>query len=260
MNDFSGQFTGNDQAITELVATLKNKINSKKQSPNQMKDALRYLEMAITPPEGCFINIHHKGWLDNGKVTFPGTAHQDYQSAADSAFYWAERRGVKGCHDVYLSQSPMLTAGPKRERNPYLSAIRKEWNAAGSRCSFMDIDVRTAEDIKTAEDKANSYPSTEEAVDGFGEFLRKSKLKLPTMIVSSGTGGFHVYWRFPELMPPELFKQRAKTLVMIAQRHGLKFDRQCTSDIVRLLRIPSTWNFKTDPASPVTIAWENQDV
>ena len=36
----------------------------------------------------------------------------------------------------------------------------------------------------------------------------------------------------------------ASALVKAAGAHGLKFDAQCTSDAMRLMRVPGTWNFK----------------
>ena len=85
--------------------------------------------------------------------------------------------------------------------------------------------------------------------------MRVCPLPPPTMIVGSGTGGFHVYWRLRELVTPAQFEPMAAALVKAAQSHGLKFDAQCTSDVCRLLRVPGTWNFKEGGganAKPVT--------
>jgi hypothetical protein len=48
-------------------------------------------------------------------------------------------------------------------------------------------------------------------------------------------------------------------LISAAQKYGLKFDQQCTSDAMRLLRVPGTWNFKNAaaevPATAVTLIY-----
>jgi hypothetical protein len=49
----------------------------------------------------------------------------------------------------------------------------------------------------------------------------------------------------------------AEGLKKAAGAHELKIDPQCTSDATRLLRVPGTWNFKSEAAKPVTLIYGN---
>jgi hypothetical protein len=93
-----------------------------------------------------------------------------------------------------------------------------------------------------APDKA--YRSTREAAEALLGFIRACALPPPTMIVGSGTGGLHVYWRLARTIAPAGFDRLAAALTSAGEEHGLKFDSQVTSNKCALLRVPGTWNFK----------------
>jgi hypothetical protein len=205
-------------------------------------EALRHIQHVGAWGAGGFVSVHHKYLLPGAKrIVMPGSAHQSAESAVDDAFYWAEGRREGGC-DVYLSMGAQKTAGGHGGRYP--KAIRKDWNTAYAIALYLDIDV-----------KDGGYATTMKAALALLEFIQATGL-MPTMIVGSGTGGLHVYWRLGALVDPQQFRRLAGELVGIATEHGLMFDAQCTSDLVRLLRIPGTWNFKPDkdhpPDGPVT--------
>ncbi|MBC8460530.1 MAG: DUF3987 domain-containing protein [Deltaproteobacteria bacterium] len=108
---------------------------------------------------------------------------------------------------------------------------------------WADIDCREGSHNK------KNLPSKEEALS----FLKELPFK-PSLIVWSG-GGLHVYWLFKEPLyfHSEADRQQAKelssrfqlTIISMAKAHGWNLDN--TADLVRLLRVPGTFNFKRDP-------------
>jgi len=211
----------------------------------QHQQAMRGLQhvSALDPDRGArFVSIHRKvNFADARLPAFPGNAHASLDTAIEDAFYWAN----KG-HDVYWAMGAQARAGERKERAPYPRAERLATNTLVCRCLYSDIDV-----------KAGTYASTREAAGALIAFVRALGF-CPTMIVGSGTGGFHVYWRFERAMTPAEFGRRAEALVKAAQAHGLKIDQGCTVDVCRLLRVSGTWNFKGGPSvegKPVTLIY-----
>jgi hypothetical protein len=212
------------------------------------EQALRYIRHVGAWADGCYISVHHKYLLPGeARSVLPGSAHQSAESAVDDAFYWADEHSS----DAYLAMGAQKTAGEQGRR--YRKAIRKIGNTVSATMLYLDIDV-----------KDEGYATTMDAALALLGFIQATGL-MPTMIVGSGRGGLHVYWRLGVLVDPEQFRRMAGELVGIATEHGLMFDAQCTSDLVRLLRIPGTWNFKPDknhppnePVSrrPVTLIYE----
>jgi hypothetical protein len=206
---------------------------------------------ALDPERGaCFISIHHKTWSDKeNDCIFPGSAHENFDTALRDAFYWANKKADG--RDVYWAMGGQKEPGEHYNGREHPSARRWRNNTAACRCLYMDIDVKPDEPKK-------AYPTTRAAAEALIGFIGATGLQ-PTMVIGSGTGGFHVYWRLGRTVTPTEFKSMAETLVKTAQSHGLKFDAQCTNDVCRLLRVPGTWNFKhgggTD-ARPVTIVYE----
>ncbi len=84
-------------------------------------------------------------------------------------------------------------------------------------------------------------------------FLQEFPLR-PSLVIWSG-GGLHVYWLFRKPLyfhtPEErqavkdLSARFQKAIILQGQERGWKLDN--TSDLVRLLRIPGTFNHKADP-------------
>src|SRR5690606_4012326 len=113
------------------------------------------------------------------------------------------------------------------------------------------IDV----DIASGAHKERALPDTlDEAVD-----LVRSFQKEPSILVHSGHG-LHAYWLFNEPMYIETPEDQAKAETLLsrfqatirgaAAKRGWKLDN--TSDLARVLRVPGTMNYKTEPR-PVEI-------
>ena len=190
------------------------------------------------------------GWLTfftkapDGK---PVTAAFHRSRLAD-AEKWAlaQARGSNVWHGVGLrKEKPAKNARGKAEDVIALPGI------------WLDLDVRGP-----GHAEKNLPASFEEALD----FIKTLPLK-PSLIVFTG-GGLQPYWLFPE--PMRLSTQaewtRAKNLserwqrfiIAMGRERGWKLDN--TSDLPRVLRLPGTWNRKTNQPVLVTVPAEHVDL
>ena len=206
----------------------------------------QYLTRVAIHSNDCYFSIHRKVILGNGKTAIPGHAHKNIDDAARDALYWL----AKGC-DIYLAQGGEIntkrTRGPSK--SPYPAADRTAINVVCCKNLYLDVDVKP-------DKPEEGYATTEEALEAINNFLVKVGLPNPTFVVSSGTGGFHVYWTFTHTITPTEWQPMANALANAARQYGLKFDSQCTVDATRLLRIAGTQNFKQNPPLPVEIYWD----
>jgi putative DNA primase/helicase len=195
--------------------------------------------MAAPIDPGTWINIHHRTFVPGMKEPiFPGNAHKTINTAVADAEYWAKR----GCC-VYLSQGMYRVAGPVK--GIYPSADRTYPNLVSCKNLYIDVDV-----------KADGYATTQDAAAAVFSFLKWFGL-WPTIIVGSGSGGFHLYWTLNDTVDRAEFANLANRLINAGIEYGIKFDKQCTRDATRLLRVAGTFNFKHAlngvPATPVTL-------
>jgi hypothetical protein len=123
----------------------------------------------------------------------------------------------------------------------------KEWPRRGQDLAralnaiWLDLDV-----------KEGKYASLEEAVDDVQRFIDKYNVPRPNALVASGNG-LHVYWIAVESMTVEEWRPYASGLKALAIEFGLKADFGVTTDSARILRVPGTFNYKTDPPRPVRL-------
>jgi len=115
----------------------------------------------------------------------------------------------------------------------YLRALRKGIKPVWYKSLVLDLDV-----------KPDRYSSQRQALAAWLPFCAQIGL-LPGPIVSTGTG-IHAYIAFDQPVVPELRNNLARRLVAAAQAHGLKADWGVTTDPVRILRMPTSFNRK-DP-------------
>ncbi len=140
----------------------------------------------------------------------------------------------------------------QREAKPNGSgfvAVRNRLNATAMKAVWFDIDVG----------EGKSYATTKEALDALKKFIEATKIPPPSAVVASGSGGIHVWWISNHVLVPALWQHYADSLRALAESHGLHIDGPCTSDGARVLRIPSTLNYKWDPPRPVTLLGLGKD-
>ena len=121
-------------------------------------------------------------------------------------------------------------------------AIRKHTNIVSLKTIALDLDV-----------KPGAYATTDDAYAALEDFCQQIGMPEPTMEVLSGSGGVHVYWGTELPMPFEAWKPLAKALQAAAVGYGLKCDPQVTVNPVGILRVPNSFNHKTNPPGSVLL-------
>ena len=122
---------------------------------------------------------------------------------------------------------------------------RTKANAKREKAFWMDLDVGEGDE---------KFDSKTEAREELTSFCEKAELPLPT-IVDSG-GGLHVYWVLDKAIDTSLWLPAAKRLKQLCVKHKFRADPACTSDAARILRVPGTLNYKTDPPGKVSVIAE----
>ena len=209
---------------------------------------VRFMRMAAPEDENTWFSVHRRILYTDGRPPiFPGSAHKTVRTAIKDALYWSSHG-----HCVYLSQGMFRTHGEKKY-GIYPPADRSYPNLVSCKNLYMDVDVK----------EDGGYASTAEASKATLGFINSNGLPRPTIIVGSGSGGFHLYWTIAEAFDLTTFLNMAGRLINAGLQHGLKFDVQCTRDATRLLRVAGTWNFKyatTEiPATPVSLFYCGKD-
>jgi hypothetical protein len=116
---------------------------------------------------------------------------------------------------------------------------RKVDNVKQLRALFLDLDCGPSKDFATQKD----------AVDTLRSFCKEYSLPRPTMI-NSGRG-VHVYWPLTEPVSYVEWFPVAERLKLACAEKNFMADPAVTSDAARVLRIPTTHNYKTNPPAKV---------
>jgi hypothetical protein len=138
-------------------------------------------------------------------------------------------------HNIYFCISHQALNSGQRDRA----------HATGLVCVPMDLDVKPGSD--------KHYQSIPEALAALFTFCDETGIPRPALVVVTG-GGVHAYWLSNRVLTVEEWQPYADGLKHSAIKAGLKFDRQCTGDAARVLRIPGTFNWKyEDGPRPVRL-------
>lgn len=95
-------------------------------------------------------------------------------------------------------------------------------------------------DIDCGQDKP--YTTKEEGILALRSFLSAVGLPKPTLVDSGN--GIHAHWYFQNAVPVHEWKTVAESLKEKCIKEGFKVDGACTADVVRVLRVPGTINFR----------------
>lgn len=164
-------------------------------------------------------------------------AHKVFPTISEAVTHVHEQANVQDVYFAILSLKADRVWDP--EKTDYKTgqkgawAVRKQENMAFSKCSFFDLDVGS---------DPTKYPTQRDALAALIEFLRRTKLPMPTL-VSSG-GGVHVYWHYDRAIPSDEFRVIAWHMRQLAEGLGLKVDPTRTIDVTSVLRVPDTFNWK----------------
>ena len=115
-------------------------------------------------------------------------------------------------------------------------------NAVAFRGLWIDVEA-SAEKYERHPD--GGYPNGKAALVALSEFVKAGKLTA-NYIVFTGSGGFHLHFVLDKPIAPDVWIDRARALVALAQKRGFKIDAQCTTDAARIMRAPGSIHQKTD--------------
>jgi hypothetical protein len=159
---------------------------------------------------------------------------------------------LKDEHDIYFctsAQKECLIENGKQK------AVRSGPNALAMKAIWLDLDVKTPGVAKTKPE----YETIESALAALAAFVKSSGLPAPSALAGSG-GGVHAYWISDKSLSPEAWARYAHGLRALADKQGLYCDGGCTIDSARILRVPNTFNWKTDPPRPTKILGLGRDI
>lgn len=195
----------------------------------------------ISPGTVAYYNIHWSKPGQNGKKFWDGRACETVDEAVKTIGWMLKQPSVP---DLYVCMSSQSSYKEKKSAKGYVykQAERFQTNAVLLRSLFIDIDV-----------KEGAYPDTEAALEALKGFIETTNLPMPSAVVGSGSGGFHVHWALDKDLPREEWQVLANALAKAAKDYGLYCDLQCTIDSARILRVPGTLNNKHDLPQPVTL-------
>ena len=128
------------------------------------------------------------------------------------------------------------------------SERRTQENAMYMKSFWLDLDCG----------EGKPYPNQADALKALLSFCQTMKLPTPT-IVDSGRG-IHVYWVLKESIKKDEWNPVAKQLKILCKEKGLEADPSVTADSARILRVPDTLNYKTDPPAKVSVLRESPEI
>ena len=119
---------------------------------------------------------------------------------------------------------------------------RETSNVSLIRSLFLDIDCG----------EGKPYPNQMDALVALHRFHKAAELPKPTCLINSGRG-IHVYWALAQPVTRDEWLPAAEKLKILCRQHKFHADPVITSDAARILRLPTTRNFKTIPPTNVVI-------
>jgi predicted P-loop ATPase len=204
-----------------------------------IKDFMSSVVPWPTDDEPGYINVH---WHLPGRQ-FKGLAVKTLDEFIAAVDDLRDRKS-----NLYFCLSHQKEARPNGKG---YYAVRSGPNALAFKAIWFDIDVKLAD--------PKSYHSSREALAALSKFVESADIPPPSAIVASGSGGFHVYWFSRTPLRVDEWREYATGLREAAEAHGLKIDAGCTTDAARVLRIPETLNYKSDPPKPVKLMGLGED-
>jgi hypothetical protein len=185
-------------------------------------------------------NIHWTFAPDDGGD--PRWAGKPFRTAADAAGFVDWLLTKPSTRDIYFCLSRQGERKPGKKPGSF-NAVRNQRNAILLKSLWIDIDVKAG---------PTGYSNLSEAWAAFTKFYHGIGLPQPSAVVRSG-GGLHVYFISKTALAPDQWRPLATALKSAAVQHGLRCDAGCTIDAARILRVPGTWNCKSEPWRPVQL-------
>ena len=199
-------------------------------------DTRAFLE-AVWPSHGtyCLATPFKPG--DDDRSTFSHHTYASIDAFVAAVETLRDKSNVFFCVHT-LKQEKVWNPTKKDRKTGTLGAFerRTHANMKEARCFFFDLDVGESTAVTP------KYKTRQEALDGLDQFLFRTRL--PTPLVTSSGGGFHVYWLLSDAIESVEWRRHATALRHIATREGLRADPARTNDQASVLRVVGTNNVK----------------
>ena len=170
------------------------------------QNAVDFLSMVLPWDQGSeqlykCVNYIYPKWdptmARNPTGNYVAQTFQDLCELADS------RREDPGISTfVTLGTQRVADVSGKKFRNKYLRAVRQGSNMVSFRSLWVDIDVG----------EGKPYTTPAEALRALIDFNIASGMPEPSILVASGSGGFHAYWCTDVSMPTSEWRPLAEAL------------------------------------------------
>jgi Virulence-associated protein E-like domain len=252
---------GDDAAVTAAVtigpeAVIVTSTTSGGGLATAVENNLKFLEQVVVwPGKGLpgWINLHCHLKNDDpaqnqGKpfvIGWPFKTARDLVSRA----HWLQNTGGQ-FFDAWYCTSQQSECTQTRAGKP--KAVRLHKNATWLKAIWVDVDVGNKIDPATGKPETKHYDTAAEAWAAVSAWRKKAGLPEPSAVINSG-GGLHVYWISTDPLSPFDWRPYAEGLKALLLNEGVKCDAGLTTDDVRILRVPGTFNHKYDPPRPVVL-------
>ena len=207
-----------------------------------LDNARKFLSSVLPPPVAgsAYLNIHWSAIGTEGRKFWDGRACSSVDEACKT-IEWVMKQKDK---DVYVCMSLQSKMEEKTSAkgHTYKKAVRLSDDAVAIKSLFIDVDV-----------KEGAYPDTNTALMALKDFITSLGIPMPTAVVASGSGGFHVHWAMDRALTKPEWQVMANALAAATKDKGLDTDSQCTIDAARILRVPETLNLKNGEQKPVKL-------
>jgi len=131
---------------------------------------------------------------------------------------------------------------------------RKKDNVRALKAFWLDIDCGpTKAEVNKKTGRPDGYIDQDAGLAALEEF--RELVGLPEPILVNSGRGIHVYWALTEEVTREQWEPVAHRLRELCFTHELYVD-SAVFEVARVLRVPGTYNFKDDPAKPVSVIQE----
>lgn len=170
-------------------------------------------------------------------------------------------KGNRPSQTFFTDRGELVAAGiaaSAKGRNAYYAmasfntaADRTQGNVRFLKSFWLDVDCK-------AKDPEKDYATPEEGIEAIQHFCKTHAFPRPT-IVNSGFG-WHVYWVLDASISRDVWQPVADKLKVLCLNGQLRIDPACTADSARILRIPNTLNFRSDPPAKVEMLMQGGEV
>lgn len=197
----------------------------------------RVLPWAPLGDPSAYVNVH---WTFQGagyaRPAWSGRACISIDECVRT-IQWAQKQPDTKDFYVCMSTQRECETRVSKRGNEMRIAHREQANVVQLRALWLDVDVKDGH-------HKDGYGGLGEALVAVKKFIDDSGLPTPTMYVTTGSGGLHLYWTLDTAISKELWQPLAQALAEATRRFSLKCDTGVTVDSARVMRVPETKHSK----------------